>query len=123
MGPDHRHSREVPGPAGGEVMPGVPRWFHRLLLPFGAQSDQTIADEIQSHVALHADELIAAGQSPDVARRNALISLGGVAQTLDRCQERRRFAGVLTLARDLQLAARRLLREPLFTLAAVATLA
>ena len=43
----------------------VPRWFNRLLLPFGAQSDQTIADEIQSHVALHADELIAAGQSPD----------------------------------------------------------
>ena len=104
-------------------MRGAGRWFHRLLLPFGAQSDRTIADEIQSHVALHADELIAAGQPPEVARRNALISLGGVAQTVDRCQETRRFAAVLALARDLQLAVRRLLREPLFTLAAVGTLA
>jgi len=101
----------------------VGRWFHRLLLPFRAQSDEKIADEIQSHVALHADELIAAGQSADVARRNALISLGGVAQTVDRCQEGRRFAAVLNLARSLQLAVRRLLHEPVFTLAAVATLA
>ncbi len=104
-------------------MPRVGRWFHRLLLPFRAQSDQTIADEILSHVALHADELIGAGQPPDVARRNALISLGGFAQTVDRCQEGRRFAALLALARDLQLAVRRLLREPLFTLSAVATLA
>src|SRR6476659_5604947 len=101
MGPYHRDSREVPR-AGREVMPGIRRWLHRMLLPFGAQSDQTIADEIQSHVALHADELIAAGQPPDVAHRNALISLGGFAQTVDRCQERRRFAAMLTLARDLQ---------------------
>jgi len=104
-------------------MPRVGRWIHGLLRPFAAQSDRAIADEIQSHVALHADELIAAGQSPETARRNALISLGGFAQTLDRCQERRRFAALRALIRDLQLALRRLLHEPLFTCAAVATLA
>src|SRR6185295_14290848 len=98
-----RDSREVCRAAGREVMRVVGRWFHRLLLPFRAQSDEKIADEIQSLVALHADELIAAGQSADVARRNALISLGGVAQTVDRCQEGRRFAAVLNLARSLQL--------------------
>jgi putative ABC transport system permease protein len=104
-------------------MARVGRWIHSLLRPLPAQSDRAIADEIQSHVALHADELIAAGQSPEIARRNALISLGGFAQTVDRCQERRRFAAVRTLTRDLQLAVRRLLHEPLFTFAAVATLA
>ena len=101
----------------------MPRWVHGLMHPFTAQTDRAIADEIQSHVALHADELIAAGQPPDVARRNALISLGGFAQTLDQCQETRRFAAFRAVGRDLRLAVRRLLHEPLFTVAAVATLA
>ena len=39
-------------------MARVGRWIHSLLRPLPAQSDRAIADEIQSHVALHADELI-----------------------------------------------------------------
>src|SRR3954465_1918144 len=120
MGSDDCDPREISRAAGGEVMP---RWVHGLMHPFTAQTDRAIADEIQSHVALHADELIAAGQPPDVARRNALISLGGFAQTLDQCQETRRFAAFRAVGRDLRLAVRRLLHEPLFTVAAVATLA
>jgi predicted permease len=101
---------------------GVPAWLARVLA-VRSQTNRAIADEIDSHVALHIDDLVAAGQPPEVARRNALMSLGGMAQTVDDCREHRRFAWILGVGRDTQLAVRRLRRDPSFTTAAVLTLA
>jgi len=101
----------------------IQSWFSRVLLPFGPQSDRAIEDEIQSHIQLHADELIAAGQAPEVAHRNARLRLGGVAQIADRCREQRRFAGLRAGGRNLHLTMRRLARDRSFSIAAVLMLA
>ena len=99
----------------------IAAWL-RWRLPVASQNSRAIAEEIHSHVALHMDELMAAGQPRELARRNAMMSLGGVAQTIDDCEERRRFARALGIGRDVRLALRRLLRDPSFAIAATLTL-
>ena len=54
----------------------------RLRGMIGARrNDEDFAAELESHVAMHTDEGIRAGLSPDEARRQALIRLGGMEQT------------------------------------------
>jgi hypothetical protein len=50
-----------------------------------AEYDRSIADELEAHVELHAAENIRLGMDPVTARRHALIKLGGVQQTMERC--------------------------------------
>ena len=51
----------------------------RLLSLFRARrSEDDFAAELESHVALHIDEGIRAGLTPEEARRQALIRLGGL---------------------------------------------
>ena len=49
--------------------------FTRWLRPPVTQTDAEIDDELRSFVALKAEEKLAAGLSPDDARREALIDL------------------------------------------------
>src|SRR5580692_6179218 len=77
------------------------------------------AAEIESHVALHTDDGIRAGLSPEEARRHALIRLGGAEQTRQAYRERRGLPWLQTLVRDLVYSLRRLVRRPAMTAIAV----
>jgi hypothetical protein len=50
-----------------------------------AAYDRAIADELEAHVELHAAENVRQGMDPAAARRHALMQLGGVQQTMERC--------------------------------------
>jgi putative ABC transport system permease protein len=79
--------------------------------------------ELESHVAMHTDDGIRAGLSPEEARRQALIRLGGAEQTQQAYRERSTLPWVENLLRDVRHALRGFRRNPVFTITAIATLA
>jgi len=85
--------------------------------------EDEFAAEIESHVALHADEGMRAGLSAEEARRQALVRLGGVEQTRQRHRERRTLPWLECLMQDTRHGLRMMALNAGFTATAVLTLA
>ncbi len=79
--------------------------------------------EIASHLDEATDEFIRQGLSPAEARRAALVSFGGVAQTEDAYREHLSFRWLDHFGRDLRHSARALFRSPAFSLVVLGVLA
>src|SRR2546426_8875511 len=75
------------------------------------------------HLAMHIEDNVRRGMTPEAARRDAILKLGGLEQTKERYRDRRGLPGVEHLMRDVRFAARTLGRNPGFTTVAVLTLA
>jgi predicted permease len=103
------------------MMPRKLRAFWiRLRGMIGARrNDDDFAAELESHVALHTDDGIRAGLSPEEARWQALIRLGGMEQTRQAYRERRGLPWLETLARDFAYSLRRLGKHPAVTAIAI----
>jgi predicted permease len=106
-------------------MRGMRAWFLRLGNFFsGARNaEQDFAAEMQSNLQLHIDENLQRGMSPEEARRNALMRLGGVAQTEEMVHDRRSLPWLESFAQDFRFAVRMLLKNPGFTATAILILA
>jgi predicted permease len=96
-------------------------WLVRLFGLFHrARREQEFAEELASHLAFHIEDNLRAGMSPEEARRQALIKLGGVTLTQERYREQRGVPMLETLLQDLRFGLRMLWKNKGFT--AVATL-
>ncbi|HEX6650944.1 MAG TPA: ABC transporter permease, partial [Pyrinomonadaceae bacterium] len=105
-------------------MPLIPRlsslWrnlFHK------DRVDQELSEEIQAYLDLLTEAKLRQGQSPQQARRNALLEVGGVEQVEERVREIRMGQFIETLWRDVRTGVRALVHSPVFTVVTVLSLA
>jgi putative ABC transport system permease protein len=104
------------------------KWFNllrdRLRALFGRETViEDIDRELGLHVDLQTDANIAAGMSPDEARREALRSFGNLPKIRDAAYDVKGGGFFETLSQDIRYGARVLTKHKTFTLVAVLTLA
>jgi putative ABC transport system permease protein len=85
--------------------------------------DRDLGEEVESHLALLADDYQRRGWSPAAARAAARRDFGGVDQVKERVRDRRGIPMIERLSRDIHHAVRQLRKARAFTVVAVLTLA
>lgn len=96
------------------------RWRH---LWFRSRSETQLEKELQFHLALHAEELVAQGYEPEEAQRLARLELGGPEQVKEACRDSRGTRWLEDFAQDVKYAVRGLRRQAGFSTVALLTLA
>ncbi|RPI53239.1 MAG: FtsX-like permease family protein, partial [Acidobacteria bacterium] len=90
--------------------------------PWRRKTDGDFEAELESHLELHIADNLRAGMTPDEARRQALVALGGVEPTKERIREQQRLRMAREFVRDLALAVRALGRDRGFAITAALVL-
>jgi predicted permease len=100
-------------------------WLLRAAASIGNSPtyERALDEELHAHVQLHVDDNLQAGMTPENARREALVQLGGVEVVKERYRDRRGLPMLDSLAQDVRYAVRSLSRTPGFAAAAILSLA
>jgi putative ABC transport system permease protein len=98
-------------------------WSRATSYRHRARLERELDEELASHVALHAADYERAGMSPQEARRQALLRLGGLEQTKEAYRARQGLPALETLAQDVRHGLRKLRQSPGFTAATLTVLA
>ena len=105
-------------------MRGLRALLSRMFGMFGStRREQEFADEIDSHLQMHIEDNVRAGMTPEEARRQAMLQLGGVERTKQAYRERGTLPLVENAGRDLRFAIRQLVKHPGFAITAIIVLA
>jgi putative ABC transport system permease protein len=82
-----------------------------------------LRDEFESHLAMHIDDNVRAGMSPEEARRQALLKFGGMEAAKESVRETARLRWIETTVQDIRYALRGLRLNPAFAVTAILSLA
>src|SRR6266404_541414 len=100
------------------------RLWMRLRATIGSgHCGRDFGDELESILQMHVDDNLHRGMTPEEARRQAHIGLGGVEQVQQVARDRRGLPWLEVFGRDLRYAARTLLRTPGFAAVAMLVMA
>ncbi len=104
------------------------RWTRKLRLRlrslFRSRSvEQELTEELQYHLERLIADHLAAGASPDDARYAALREMGAMEQRKEECRDARGLRLIEAIRSDLRYSVRQLRKYPVFTAAAVLTIA
>src|SRR5687768_12376612 len=86
-------------------------------------SDDDMRAEMEAHVDMETAENIRRGMAPDEARRQAILSSGGLTQAAEAVRDQRGLPWLESLGADLRYAFRSLRHSPAFSIIVVITLA
>src|ERR1700740_2850063 len=101
------------------------RWLRVLWMRVvrGRLASRDFEAELQSHIEMHTDAGVRAGLTPERARRDALMRLGGGDQARHTYRERVSLPWLETLRYDIVYALRGFRLNPMFTVTTILTLA
>src|SRR5262245_28461418 len=88
-----------------------------------ARREREFSEELESHLEMHIEDNLRAGMSPEEARRQAQIKLGGVALAKELHHEQRGFPMLETLWQDSRFGLRLLRKNPGFAAVTILSLA
>ena len=94
----------------------------RFRFLFRRKPRQEVDEELRFHFEKQVEANIAAGMSPDEARRQAAIAFGSIERTREECREQRPGYWAETFLQDVHYALRGFRRNPTFTLTVILTL-
>jgi putative ABC transport system permease protein len=98
--------------------------MHRIANLFRRERiDEEIEAELRAHIEMRTEENIAAGMTPEAARRDARMRFGNVTAIEERVAERDVNLDLEGVWRDVRYAARQLRRSPGFAVTAIVILA
>jgi putative ABC transport system permease protein len=99
-------------------------WTRRLVNAFRRKRvSAEIDEELQFHIDRRTDDNVAAGMTPDAARRDAERRFGGLLRARERTRDADLVAWLETVGQDIRYAVRSLGRSPIVTTVIVASLA
>jgi predicted permease len=93
------------------------RLFHRR------RHEEELEKELRHHLDQHISDLMAHGYTPEEARRQANLTLGGPEQVKEMCRDATGTRWLEEFIQDLRIGVRMLRKNPAFTLVVTATLA
>jgi len=97
-------------------------WMFRLAgLLHTERQEQELADEMESHLQFHIEDNLNRGMTPEQARRDAILKLGGVEQTKQAYRERSTIPLIENLLQDARYAIRQMHKSPGFAITAIVT--
>ena len=104
------------------------RRFRKLRLRFQSLFDRSrvesdLEDELRDYLDREIERAIAAGSSPEGAKRHALSSLNGVERLKEECRDVRGVRWLEDSISDIRFAVRSLRKAPVFTFTVIAALA
>ena len=98
------------------------QWLTRLRFLLAPKPHHEIDEELQFHLEQQAKANVAAGMTPQEARRQAAIAFGGVERTKEESHQQRPSFYIETVLQDIRYALRGFARNPVFTLTILVTL-